>query len=43
MLSDREIENVFNTEIDIVAKEIYYQYQDKMIKNNLRIWNFPYP
>ena len=34
MLSDSEIENVFNTEIDIVAKEIYYQYQDKMIKNN---------
>ena len=34
MLSDREIENVFNTDIDTVAKEVYYEYDNKMIKNN---------
>ncbi|MBQ3021534.1 MAG: UvrD-helicase domain-containing protein [Bacilli bacterium] len=34
MLSDREIDNTFNTEIDLVAKEIYYIYNDKMVKNN---------
>ena len=34
MLSDIEIEKFFNTEIDIVAKNVYYAYQDKMVKNN---------
>ena len=34
MLSDREIENVFNTDIDTIAKEIYYEYDNKMVKNN---------
>ena len=34
MLSDIEIEKFFNTEIDLVVKDIYYLYQDKMVKNN---------
>ena len=34
MLSDMEIEKFFNTEIDTVAKDVYYAYQDKMVKNN---------
>ena len=34
MLSNREIENVFNTDIDTVAKEVYYEYDNKMVKNN---------
>lgn len=34
MLSDMEIEKCFNTEIDIVVKDVYYLYQDKMVKNN---------
>ncbi len=34
MLSDIEIEKYFNTEIDLVVKDVYYLYQDKMVKNN---------
>ena len=34
MLSDIEIEKCFNTEIDLVVKDVYYLYQDKMVKNN---------
>ena len=34
MLSDLEIEKCFNTEIDLVVKDVYYLYQDKMVKNN---------
>ena len=34
MLSDIEIEKCFNTEIDLIVKEIYKIYLDKMIKNN---------
>ena len=34
MLSDMEIEKCFNTEIDLVVKDVYYLYQDKMVKNN---------
>ena len=34
MLSNAEIEKFFNTEIDLVVKEVYYLYEDKMIKNN---------
>ena len=34
MLSDIEIEKYFNTEIDMVAKDVYYSYQDKMVRNN---------
>ena len=34
MLTDGEIERCFNTEIDLVVKEVYRAYLDKMIKNN---------
>ena len=34
MLNDGEIDKFFNTDIDLIAKEIYYEYQDKMVKNN---------
>ena len=34
MLTDIEIERCFNTEIDLVVKDIYKTYLDKMIKNN---------
>lgn len=34
MLSNIEIEKYFNTDIDLVVKDVYYLYQDKMIKNN---------
>ena len=34
MLSDMEIEKCFNTDIDLVVKEVYHIYLDKMIKNN---------
>jgi len=34
MLNNMEIEKYFNTEIDMVCKDVYFIYQDKMIKNN---------
>ena len=34
MLSDIEIDRCFNTEIDLVVKDVYKVYLDKMIKNN---------
>ena len=34
MLSDVEIERCFNTEIDLVVKDVYRVYLEKMIKNN---------
>ena len=34
MLNNAEIDKFFNTDIDLIAKEIYYEYQDKMVKNN---------
>lgn len=34
MLSNIEIEKYFNTDIDLVVKDVYYLYQDKMVKNN---------
>ena len=34
MLSNDEIEKYFNTDIDIVAKDIYYEYDKKMTINN---------
>ena len=34
MLSDDEIEKHFNTDIDMVAKDIYYEYDKKMTINN---------
>jgi len=34
MLSNEEIEKYFNTEIDIVAKEVFYEYDNKMAINN---------
>ena len=34
MFSDREIDSLYNTEIDLVVKEVYKKYLDKMIKNN---------
>jgi len=34
MLNNSEVDKFFNTDIDLVAKEVYFEYQDKMIKNN---------
>ena len=34
MLSKGEVDKFFNTDIDLIAKEVYYEYQDKMVKNN---------
>jgi len=34
MLSNAEVDKFFNTDIDLIAKDIYYEYQDKMVKNN---------
>ena len=34
MLTDIDLEKYFNTEIDLVVKEVYKVYRDKMIKNN---------
>ena len=34
MLSDMEIDKYFNTDIDMIAKDIYYEYDRKMVLNN---------
>ena len=34
MLSDLEIDKYFNTDIDMIAKDIYYEYDRKMVLNN---------
>ena len=34
MLTDNEIDNLFNTPPDKIAKEVYYKYQDLLKKNN---------
>ena len=34
MLNNIEIDKFFKTDIDLIAKDVYYEYQDKMVKNN---------
>jgi len=34
MLNNAEIDKFFNTDIDLISKDVYYEYQDKMVKNN---------